>query len=217
MIHSFFMVFFKSSKLNLGGAPMTNTTRTRKLVLIAMLAAISFVLMVFPQFPLIPAADFLKVEFSIIPILVGLYLFDLPTAFLILILRSVLKLLLNNEGVSTWIGLPLNIVAVGAFLLIFAFFIKKDYTTKTYVLGSVFATLAMTAAMLVMNYVYAIPLYAKFAHFDISKFIGTGKYLMTMVVPFNLLEGMIFAVSFAIVFVAIKSILESVSKKTKMS
>ena len=75
---------------------MTNTTRTRKLVLIAMLAAISFILMIFPQFPLIPAADFLKVEFSIIPILVGLYLFDLPAAFLILVLRSVLKLLLNN-------------------------------------------------------------------------------------------------------------------------
>ena len=55
---------------------MTNTTRTRKLVLIAMLAAISFILIIFPQFPLIPAADFLKVEFSIIPILVGLYLFD---------------------------------------------------------------------------------------------------------------------------------------------
>ncbi|MFZ1521172.1 MAG: ECF transporter S component, partial [Lactococcus raffinolactis] len=109
---------------------MTNTTRTRKLVLIAMLAAISFILMIFPQFPLIPAADFLKVEFSIIPILVGLYLFDLPAAFLILVLRSVLKLLLNNEGVSTWIGLPLNIVAVGSFLLIFAIFFKKDSGTR---------------------------------------------------------------------------------------
>jgi len=36
-------------------------------------------------------------------------------------------------------------------------------------------------------------------------------------VPFNLLEGAIFAVSFAIIFVAIKSILENMSKKTKVS
>lgn len=196
---------------------MTNTTRTRKLVLIAMLAAISFILMIFPQFPLIPAADFLKVEFSIIPILVGLYLFDLPAALLILILRSVLKLLLNNEGINTWIGLPLNIVAVGSFLLIFAIFFKKDSGTRAYVTGSVLATLVMTAAMVVANFVYAIPLYAKFAHFDINKIFGASKYLMAMVVPFNLLEGAIFSVSFAIIFVAIKSILENMSKKIKVS
>lgn len=196
---------------------MTNTTRTRKLVLIAMLAAISFILMIFPQFPLIPAADFLKVEFSIIPILVGLYLFDLPAAFLILILRSVLKLLLNNEGINTWIGLPLNIVAVGSFLLIFAIFFKKDSGTRTYVTGGILATLVMTAAMVVANFVYAIPLYAKFAHFDINKIFGASKYLMAMVVPFNLLEGAIFSVSFAIIFVAIKSILENMSKKIKVS
>lgn len=196
---------------------MTNTTRTRKLVLIAMLAAISFILMIFPQFPLIPAADFLKVEFSIIPILVGLYLFELPAAFLILILRSVLKLLLNNEGINTWIGLPLNIVAVGSFLLIFAIFFKKDSGTRAYVTGSVLATLVMTAAMVVANFVYAIPLYAKFAHFDINKIFGASKYLMAMVVPFNLLEGAIFSVSFAIIFVAIKSILENMSKKIKVS
>ena len=196
---------------------MTNTTRTRKLVLIAMRAAISFILMIFPQFPLIPAADFLKVEFSIIPILVGLYLFDLPAAFLILVLRSVLKLLLNNEGVNTWIGLPLNIVAVGSFLLIFAIFFKKDSGTRAYVMGSILATLVMTAAMVVANFVYAIPLYAKFAHFDINQIFGASEYLLAMVVPFNLLEGAIFAVSFAIIFVAIKSILENMSKKTKVS
>ena len=196
---------------------MTNSTRTRKLVIVAMLAAISFILMIFPQFPLIPTADFLKVEFSIIPILVGLYLFDLPTAFVILILRSILKLLLNNEGVTTWIGLPLNIVAVGAFLVIFALFFKKEVATKTYIIGSVLATIGMTVAMAVTNIIYAIPLYAKFAHFDISKIFGTSKYILTMVVPFNLLQGVIFAVSFAIIFVALKSMLENMSKKTKIN
>ncbi|GFH40003.1 ECF transporter S component [Lactococcus insecticola] len=193
---------------------MTNTIRTRKLVIIAMLAAISFILMIFPQFPLIPGADFLKIEFSIIPILVGLYLYDLSAAFIILILRSLLKLLLNNEGVNTWIGLPLNIVAVGSFLVIFALFFKKETKTKSYIVGSVLATLVMTAAMVAANYIFAIPMYAKFANFDINKFIGLGKYLMTMVIPFNLIEGAIFSVSFAIIFVALKSILENFRKKT---
>ncbi|MDR1606353.1 MAG: ECF transporter S component [Streptococcaceae bacterium] len=196
---------------------MTHSTRTRKLVLIAMLAAISFILMIFPQFPLIPAADFLKIDFSIIPILVGLYLFDLPTAFIVLILRSLLKLLLNNEGVNTWIGLPLNIVAVGTFILVFALFFKKESTTKSYVIGSSLATIAMTAAMVLANFVYAIPLYAKFANFDINQIFGASKYLVTMIIPFNLIEGALFAISFAIIFVALKSILETMSKKTNVS
>ena len=63
--------------------------------------------------------------------------------------------------------------------------------------------------MLVLNYVYAVPLYAKFANFDISKFIGVGKYLMSMVIPFNLLEGVIFAVSFAVVYAATQPILKN--------
>lgn len=75
----------------------------------------------------------------------------------------------------------------------------------------------MTGAMVVANFVYAIPLYAKFAHFDINQIFGGSKYLMTMVVPFNLLEGAIFSVSFAVIFIAIKSILENMSKKIKVN
>ena len=46
-------------------------TNTRRLSTIAILSAISFVLMYF-DFPLLPAASFLKIEFSILPVLVGL-------------------------------------------------------------------------------------------------------------------------------------------------
>ncbi len=47
--------------------------------------------------------------------------------------------------------------------------------------------------MLVLSYVYAVPLYAKFAN-TILENCGLSNYLMTMVLPFNLL-GVIFAVS----------------------
>lgn len=192
---------------------MTNSLRTRKLVLIAMLAAISFILMIFPQFPLLPGADFLKIEFSILPILVGLYLFDLPAALTILVIRSLLKLLLNNEGVNTWVGLPLNIVAVGSFVMVFALFFKRNASTKTYVAGSILATVTMTVAMMIVNFVYAVPLYAKFAHFDINQIFGIWHYLLAIVLPFNLIQGVIFAISFAIIFVALKSILDRLTKK----
>ncbi len=55
-------------------------TNTRRLSTIAILSALSFVLMYF-DFPLLPAASFLRIEFSILPVLVGLIVLDLPAAF----------------------------------------------------------------------------------------------------------------------------------------
>jgi hypothetical protein len=75
-------------------------------------------------------ADFLKIELSILPILLGLALFNLKSAYAILILRTVLKLLLNNKGVNDYIGLPMNLVALGVFVLVFALLWKKNPSRK---------------------------------------------------------------------------------------
>ncbi|MBS6098679.1 MAG: ECF transporter S component, partial [Streptococcus vestibularis] len=45
------------------------------------------------------------------------------------------------------------------------------------------------------------------ANFDIGQFIGLYKYLFAMVVPFNLLEGLIFSIAFALIYAPLKSIL----------
>ena len=173
-------------------------TNTRRLSTIAILSAISFVLMYF-DFPLLPAATFLKIEFSILPVLVALG---------ILLLRSLLKLLLNSQGVNTYIGLPMNIVALGVFVIVFGLIWKKERSTLRFLLASLAGTIGLTSAMLVLNYVYAVPLYAQFANFDIREIIGLSNYLMTMVLPFNLIEGLIFAVSFWLLYVLLKPTLK---------
>ena len=164
-------------------------TNTRKLAYIAILSAISFLLLYF-SFPLIPAADFLKVDFSILPVMIALVIFDFKSAIGVLLLRSLLRLLLNNGGPGSIIGLPMNFIALGFFVWGLSYFWKKNQTSKNYILGSV-----------------VVPLYAKFANFDIGQFIGLYKYLFTMVVPFNLLQGLIFAVVFALIYAPLKSIL----------
>ena len=60
--------------------------KTRRLTVIALLAAISFVLMIFPQFPLIPGASFLKIDFSFVPVLLGALMLDLKSGYAILLL-----------------------------------------------------------------------------------------------------------------------------------
>ncbi|MEQ9764181.1 ECF transporter S component [Streptococcus jiangjianxini] len=184
-----------------------SNTNTRKLVIIAILSALSFVLMFF-QFPLLPSANFLKIDFSIIPILLGLVIYDLKSAYAVLLLRTLLKLMLNNEGVGELIGLPMNIVAMGVFVLAFAMFWKKNQTRRSYITASVVGTVFLTLSMLILNYVFAIPLYAKFVNFDIAKFIGVANYLLLMVIPFNLIEGAILSLGFAVVFIVLKPVIK---------
>ncbi|NQG96806.1 ECF transporter S component [Streptococcus suis] len=186
--------------------PMTNT---RKMATIAILSAVSFLLM-YLKFPLIPTASFLEIDFSIVPILLGLVVLDLKSAFGILLIRSVLKIIFNNAGPSTLIGMPMNIIAVGIFVLAMAMIWKKNPSVKHYLLASVLGTVGLTLGMLVMNYFYAIPVYAAFANFDIEAILGTSAYLMTMVAPFNLLQGILFSLVFYIIFRAVEPILKKV-------
>lgn len=163
--------------------------KTRRLTVIALLAAISFVLMVFPQFPLIPGATFLKIDFSFVPVLIGALMLDLKSGYAILILRSLLKVLLNNSGVNDYIGLPMNIVAMGVLLTVIMLMVgHRELTVKRFIAGSILGTVGLTLAMVILNYVYAVPLYAMFANFDIKATIGLGTYLLWMVIPFNLID-----------------------------
>lgn len=178
-------------------------SKTHRLALIAILGALSFVLMFF-SFPIIPGADFLKVELSILPVLVGLVFFDLKTSYWILILRTLLKLLLNNRGVNDFIGLPMNILALGLFVACFAIFWKKDRSVKNFILASGLGTASLTVAMMLLNWFYAVPLYAKFAEFDIEAYIGLKPYLLGMVLPFNLIQGLLFSLAFGLLWRVLK-------------
>lgn len=183
-----------------------SNSKTRRLTLIAMLSAISFVLS-YPmfQFPLVPSASFLKIDFTILPILIGLFMLGLSSAFAILIIRSLLWLLLNSEGVSTYIGLPMNILTVTVFVLVLWFFLRHRFSLRNYIMAAILGTLALTVLQVVLNYVYAIPLYAMFANFDIATMFpgGISAYIGAVVV-FNILQGLIFAGSFALLYWALR-------------
>ena len=184
-------------------------TNTRKLTLVAVLSALSFLLM-FYQLSI--GIDFLKVDFSTIPVLLALVLLDLKSSFLVLVIRSVLKLVLNGRGAETLVGLPINMIAVFVFVLAFAIIWNQKKTIVRFVMASLFGTIGLTLSMLLVNYFYAIPLYAKFVGFDIAKMVGVEKYLLSMVVPFNLIEGLIWAATFWLLYSVLQPLLKIYEK-----
>ncbi|MGT2906784.1 ECF transporter S component [Streptococcus dentiloxodontae] len=181
-------------------------TNTRKLTYIAILSAISFLLL-FLNFRLLPGVDFLKIDFSVIPILIALLMFDLKSAYAVLLLRTVLKFLLNFEGVNTWVGMPMNVIALGLFVTAFALLWKNKQTLRNYILAGIVGTVVLTAAMVILNLVYAVPLYVTFAGYDQS-YLTFGTYIVPAVLPFNLLEGLILTVVFYPIYLGTKTIIK---------
>lgn len=188
---------------------------TRRLTIIALLSAVAFILMLFPKFPLLPGVNFLTIDFSIVAVILGALLLDLKSGYAILLLRSLLKLLLANSGVNDYIGLPMNIVAMGIFLTVLYFWVKRKPTFSwgRFIGGAITGTLALTVAMVALNYFFAIPLYAVFANFDIGQIYGVGNYLVAMVIPFNLLEGFILTIAIAVVYVALRPFIERTAQQ----
>ncbi|AIG65666.1 ECF transporter S component [Weissella tructae] len=168
--------------------------RVKTLTVISILGTMSFILMLLTQFPIVPGVSFLKMDFSFVPVFLGAMLLNVKTGYAILGLRSVLKLLLDNGGVETYIGLPMNIIGLAILLTIVMKFLGSDFKSwrmTSYIVASVLGIFGLTLAMTAMNYVYGIPLYAWLVKFDINQIFGTANYLWYMVVPFNLVSGAI--------------------------
>lgn len=184
-------------------------TNTRKLTIVAVLSALSFILM-FYQFSFL--IDFFKIDLSIVAILLALVVLDFKSAIFVTLVRSVLKLALNNKGLETIVGLPINIIAVLVFVLAFALIWNKERTHSRFVLATIIGTVGLSVSMVLVNYFYAIPLYAKFMNYDISQKFGLVHYLAAMVAPFNLIEGVIWAIVFWLVYVLLQPVLKKYEK-----
>ncbi|KGI05988.1 ECF transporter S component [Oenococcus oeni] len=184
---------------------MIESRKKLRILMIAVLfSAVSFILMIFPQVPIIPGASFLKLELSIIPLLLLAHFFGIRYGLLGVLLRSVLHLILLNQGVITWIGLPINIVAVIVYMLILSYLRRKNVW-----LAIIASTIALTLVEIFANIFFALPLYAEFMNYNIGKIIGLGKYILLMVLPFNLIEGLVWG----FVYYPIEKIFEKIFPK----
>lgn len=112
---------------------MTENRKNLRILMVTVLfAAVSFILIIFPTVPIIPGASFLELEISIVPLLLLAHFYGIKYGLLGLLLRSILYLILLNKGVITWIGLPINIVAVIVFFTSFFSTEKTKYLVGDY-------------------------------------------------------------------------------------
>ncbi|WP_295362440.1 ECF transporter S component [uncultured Pseudoramibacter sp.] len=169
--------------------------KTHFLAHLAVLVAMSVLLVYLIHFPIMPAAPFLEYDPADIPILVGTFLFG-PAAGLIITAVACIVQGLTVSASSGVIGILMHFFATGSYVVVAGLIYVKHHTKGGAVAALIAGTLTMTAVMCAWNLVMT-PI-----------FMGTPRaavaaMIVPVIIPFNLIKA---ALNGAITFAVYKSI-----------
>ncbi|MCD2136947.1 ECF transporter S component [Salinicoccus halitifaciens] len=160
--------------------------RLRKLIIISILSAISFVLMLL-QFPIPFIPPYLTVDLSDIPAFIGFILYGGLTGSMIIILKILIYGLL---AASEPIGPLANLLASFSLLLPVYFIYMRHKTTKSLIIGFIAGTISLTVVLSILNYFVLLPLYGMIV--DQTDIIENLRIIVTAgIIPFNIIKGII--------------------------
>ena len=125
-----------------------------RLAQLALLTAISIVLVALVHFPLIPGLQFLEYDPADIPILIAALLFGSGPALIVLFVASAIQAFIF--GGNGWVGLVMHFVASGALVVLTSAFYHRRHKFLDAIIGLVIGSLAMTALMIPMNYIFTV-------------------------------------------------------------
>lgn len=167
--------------------------RTRKIVVIGILAALAWIISQF-SFPLLPWAPFLKIDFSDIPVVLGMYIFGPLSGIAIAAVRSLLSYVMTGGEAGFPIGDTAALIATLSYTLPVYYTIRnRAANMKTVLMASSVGTVSLTTVLALLNWLVIAPLYIYVMGFSVGPM---REYLTISVIPFNLLKGAFVSIIF---------------------
>ena len=148
--------------------------KIRKMVTMAILVAISIVLVSVIHVPLIPAVPFLEYDPADIPILIGAFAYGPVAGIILTVVTSVIQGLTVSASSGLY-GIIMHIIATSVLVLVASGIYRVRHTKKGAILGLVCGTIAMALVMLPAN------------HFITPAFMGVPTEVLDL--PFNLIKA----------------------------
>lgn len=181
------------------------TVNVRYMTVTAMLSAVAFVLM-FLEFPipqLMP--DFIKMDFSELPALIGAFSMGPVCGVLVCLIKNLLHLTVSSTG---GIGELSNFLLGAAFVLPAGLLYKHKKSRKNALIGSLVGAVVMAVFSVFSNYFLAYPFYYNFMSKEMilatyQKILPSVENILQCLVcfnmPFTFVKGMIsVGITFAI-------------------
>lgn len=172
--------------------------RIQRMVGVACLGALAFILMLF-EFPVVPVASYLKIDFSDIPVLLGGYIYGPFAGVMVAVIKCLLHAMVNGFSVGDLIGVSSDFISSLALLVPFCFVWRQQgWSFKRQIMVAIpLATIVLTAVMSLLNLWVLTPLYMAVWHWQSS--MPVAKLVAIGVLPFNIIKGLLVTVVFALV------------------
>src|SRR5699024_8766395 len=184
--------------------------RTKKLTVIGILAAVAWVISQF-SFPILYWAPFLKIDFSDIPILLGMYVYGPLAGTAIAAVRSLLSYISSGGEAGFPIGDTTAFIGTLSLTLPIYYVIKNKVSNKKKsILAGSLATTSLTLTMAILNWLVVAPLYIRVMGFSVGPM---REYLTLSVIPFNLIKGIVVSFVFFIVFYQVQEYLNKLKNE----
>ena len=173
--------------------------KVQKLVTLAMLTSISYVLMLlnfpFPGFPV-----FLNVDFSDIPALIAAIIFGPGAGILVEFVKNLLDAIMTGSLTAIPVGHIANFTAGILFVLPTYYVYKKIRSVRGMTFGLFAGTISMAVLMSVLNYYIFLPAYTFFLGAEAMSGPEARTFVTTAILPFNLIKGILITVVFMLIF-----------------
>ncbi|AZN83175.1 ECF transporter S component [Lactiplantibacillus plantarum subsp. plantarum] len=175
-------------------------TTLHRLVGIALLGAIAYILMLL-EFPILPVAPWMKIDFSDIPILIGLFLFGVGGgAFVITIIKLLLHSAMMGFAIYDLIGSFASFLGTAVLILAFALVLRyyRGNPKWRMPVAIVVATIGLVVIESLANLTFVLPFYLQVMGMKLSMSLNT--VVLVAVIPFNLIKGLLVGNVFWLVY-----------------
>lgn len=158
---------------------MTVKSKTHKLTLMAMFAALAYIIVAVGRIP-ISSVSFLKYDpKDVILVISGFVLGPMPALLVTLVVCLIEMVTVSSTGI---IGMIMNVLASASFACIAAAIYRRKHTLRGAAVGLAAGALVMTGMMLLWNY-FITPYYMGYPRAAIA------EMLVPVFLPFNLIKG----------------------------
>lgn len=173
---------------------MSTNTMTK----VAILSAISYILM-FISIP-IPGIfpDFLKIDISDVPAIFGGMSLGPIAGLIIVFIKNLFQAM--TASTTAWIGEIANLLIGGSYVVIVSLIYRHKKDIKGLLIGFILGTIAMIIVGCLTNYYMLLPFYAKVMPMEAIISMGNiinpritdlGSFVIWMIAPFNLVKAVL--------------------------
>ncbi|AVK60439.1 ECF transporter S component [Lactobacillus sp. CBA3605] len=174
-------------------------TTLRRLVGIALLGACAYIVMLL-EFPIIPMASWMKIDFSDIPILIGLFLYGMGGAFAITLVKLVLHSATMGFALPDLIGSLSSFMGSAVLIIVFALVLRyyRGNPKWRMPLAIALSTIGLIVVESLANLTFVLPFYMQVMGLKLNVSLNT--MILVAVVPFNLIKGVLVGNVFWLVY-----------------